>query len=298
MTQPRHVPALRRHIGMSSTIGPSRRLPLLLNGLAMSSLRTPLDLPRDRQDDDLFLVSISRRADDLILHLPGLPFVFARRINLLKSGLPLLAGMAIISPGRHARGGRRRLGVEANQYGGGRDRSVAFFGVTCCSRTGGSADASAGRDRRSLSQSASEGERSGSSIAPSFCSALRPLLWRLRGTDSGPRADGRRCKAQMSRRRCCCWLCAGPRPRSPCCYRRARVRRHERSLGPANGSRGLGVAVLAGVAAIALGLDTGFLTRVSLASTSSVEQALIDKVPGRASTIPRSFRRDEGDSNP
>ena len=40
--------------------------------------------------------------------------------------------------------------------------------------------------------------------------------------------------------------------------------------------RGLGVAVLAAVAAIALGVDTGFLTRVSLASTSAVEQRLID----------------------
>ena len=41
--------------------------------------------------------------------------------------------------------------------------------------------------------------------------------------------------------------------------------------------RGLGVAVLAAVVAIALGLDTGLLTRVSLASTSSIEQALVDK---------------------
>jgi len=42
--------------------------------------------------------------------------------------------------------------------------------------------------------------------------------------------------------------------------------------------RGLGVAVLAAVAAIALGLDTGFLTRVSLASTTAVEQRLIDQI--------------------
>ena len=41
--------------------------------------------------------------------------------------------------------------------------------------------------------------------------------------------------------------------------------------------RGLGVAVLAAVVAIALGLDTGLLTRVSLASTSSIEQTLVDK---------------------
>jgi thiol-disulfide isomerase/thioredoxin len=41
--------------------------------------------------------------------------------------------------------------------------------------------------------------------------------------------------------------------------------------------RVLGVLVLAGVAAIALGLDTGLLTRVSLAGTASVEQALLDR---------------------
>jgi thiol-disulfide isomerase/thioredoxin len=39
----------------------------------------------------------------------------------------------------------------------------------------------------------------------------------------------------------------------------------------------LGVAVLAGVVAIALGLDRGLLTRVSLASTSGLEQSLIDR---------------------
>ena len=66
--------------------------------------------------------------------------------------------------------------------------------------------------------------------------------------------------------------------------------------------RGLGVAVLAGVAAIALGLDTGLLTRVSLASTASVEQALIDKTkPHPAERFnnglsghERRFRRDDG----
>lgn len=42
--------------------------------------------------------------------------------------------------------------------------------------------------------------------------------------------------------------------------------------------RGLGVAVLAGVAAIALGLDTGFLTRISLENTASLEQRLLNKL--------------------
>jgi cytochrome c biogenesis protein CcdA/thiol-disulfide isomerase/thioredoxin len=41
--------------------------------------------------------------------------------------------------------------------------------------------------------------------------------------------------------------------------------------------RGLGVAVLAAVVAIASGVDTGFLTQISLASTTSVEQRLLDR---------------------
>ena len=42
--------------------------------------------------------------------------------------------------------------------------------------------------------------------------------------------------------------------------------------------RGLGVAVLAAVVAIGLGVDTGLLTRVSLASTAPIEQQLLDKL--------------------
>ncbi len=50
----------------------------------------------------------------------------------------------------------------------------------------------------------------------------------------------------------------------------------KRSLGAGEWvRRGLGVLVLGGVAAIALGLDTGVLTRVSLASTGSIEQRLV-----------------------
>ena len=48
----------------------------------------------------------------------------------------------------------------------------------------------------------------------------------------------------------------------------------KRSLGAGEWvRRGLGVAVLVGVAAIALGLDTGFLTRLSLAARRTLEQS-------------------------
>ncbi|MGV6875766.1 cytochrome c biogenesis protein DipZ [Pseudochelatococcus sp. B33] len=54
----------------------------------------------------------------------------------------------------------------------------------------------------------------------------------------------------------------------------------KRSLGAGEWiRRGLGAAVVAGVGAIALGLDTGFLARVSLASTTSIEQGLLDRFP-------------------
>lgn len=56
--------------------------------------------------------------------------------------------------------------------------------------------------------------------------------------------------------------------------------------------RALGVAVLAGVVAIALGLDRGVLTRVSLASTSGLEQSLIDRF--HASPQPQSDQKNPG----
>ncbi|GLQ46065.1 cytochrome C biogenesis protein DipZ [Dyella lipolytica] len=61
----------------------------------------------------------------------------------------------------------------------------------------------------------------------------------------------------------------------------------KRSLGAGEWVRRvLGVLVLAGVASIALGLDTGLLTRVSLASTGGIEQKLIDAVRPAAPAQP------------
>ena len=55
----------------------------------------------------------------------------------------------------------------------------------------------------------------------------------------------------------------------------------KRSLGAGEWvRRGLGVLVLVAVVAIALGLDTGLLTQVSLAGTSRIEQVLLDKAGG------------------
>lgn len=64
----------------------------------------------------------------------------------------------------------------------------------------------------------------------------------------------------------------------------------KRSLGAGEWiRRGLGAAVLAAVAAIVLGLDTGLLTRVSLAGTASIEHGLIDRLqpaPGQPAPLP------------
>ncbi|MFY0732030.1 cytochrome c biogenesis protein DipZ [Pseudomonas sp. NFX15] len=46
--------------------------------------------------------------------------------------------------------------------------------------------------------------------------------------------------------------------------------------------RGLGAAMLAGVAAIALGLDTGVLAGFSTASTGGIEQALVEQLSGKS----------------
>ncbi len=59
----------------------------------------------------------------------------------------------------------------------------------------------------------------------------------------------------------------------------------KRSLGVSERIRQiLGAAVLAGVAVIALGLDTGLLSRISYASTSSFEQAILDRLHGNPDT--------------
>jgi len=61
----------------------------------------------------------------------------------------------------------------------------------------------------------------------------------------------------------------------------------KRSLGAEEWIRqALGIAVLAGVVAVAFGLDRGILTRLSLASTSGIEQQLLDRFHPRPIKIP------------
>ncbi|HKE92727.1 MAG TPA: cytochrome c biogenesis protein DipZ [Povalibacter sp.] len=63
--------------------------------------------------------------------------------------------------------------------------------------------------------------------------------------------------------------------------------------------RGLGVAVLVAVVAIALGWDTGVLTRLSLASTGRIEQSLLDRLPAQTmASGDQSMRMMSGTSEP
>jgi cytochrome c biogenesis protein CcdA/thiol-disulfide isomerase/thioredoxin len=63
----------------------------------------------------------------------------------------------------------------------------------------------------------------------------------------------------------------------------------KRSLGVGHRIRqGLGAAVLAGVAAITLGLDTGLLTRLSYASTAGIEQSLLERFDSNSETASTS----------
>jgi cytochrome c biogenesis protein CcdA/thiol-disulfide isomerase/thioredoxin len=59
--------------------------------------------------------------------------------------------------------------------------------------------------------------------------------------------------------------------------------------------RAAGAAVLVGVGAIALGLDTGLLARLSVGTTSALEQALVDRIkPGKPQPEPVVLREDAG----
>jgi cytochrome c biogenesis protein CcdA/thiol-disulfide isomerase/thioredoxin len=221
--------------------------------------------------------------------LPVLPFVFARADQpFVKSGLPLLLGMAITFAGvatLAAVGGG--WAVQANQYG--RFAAIvllALFGVTLlfpelADRLTRPLVALGGR----LSQKADDPNRSGSSFGPSFLLGIATgLLWApcagpiLGLVLTGAALQG--ANVQTSLLLLAYAAGAATSLALALLIGGSVFKAMKRSLGAGEWiRRGLGVAVLCGVVAIAFGLDTGFLTRVSLANTASVEQTLIDKVP-------------------
>jgi cytochrome c biogenesis protein CcdA/thiol-disulfide isomerase/thioredoxin len=220
--------------------------------------------------------------------LPVLPFVFTRADQpFVRSGLPLLIGMAITFAGvatLAAVGGG--WAVEANQYG--RIAALlllALFGTALLFPAIGDRLArplvAAGAR---LSQAAQEGNRPGSTIWPSFLLGIATgLLWApcagpiLGLVLTGAALQGANIWTTLllfsfaagAATALAAALLVGGRVFS--------AMKH--SLGAGEWiRRGLGIAVLGGVVAIALGLDTGLLAQISLASTSTFEQALLDKI--------------------
>uniref|UniRef100_A0A9E7ZPK6 Cytochrome c biogenesis protein DipZ n=1 Tax=Bosea sp. NBC_00436 TaxID=2969620 RepID=A0A9E7ZPK6_9HYPH len=228
--------------------------------------------------------------------LPVLPFVFARAgQSFLRSTLPMLLGMALAFAAvatLAAVGGN--WAVEANQYG--RFAALvllALFGLALlfpalADRFAGPLVALGGR----LSDAAARQGGGSGAILPSVLLGLATgLLWApcagpilgliltgaaLQGANIGTSllllayAAGAATSLAIA-------LLAGGRV----------FALMKRSLGTGEWLRRIGgVAVLAAVTAIALGLDTGFLTRLSLAGTNAVEQRLLDRFDMAAAPPP------------
>jgi cytochrome c biogenesis protein CcdA/thiol-disulfide isomerase/thioredoxin len=217
--------------------------------------------------------------------LPVLPFVFARADQpFRKSGLPLLAGMAITFAGFAA---IATVGgawvVRANSYG----RMVslvvlAVFGLTLLW------PALAERLSRPFVRLGSRlSQPAGSEPNPSMLRSLllgvaTGLLWApCAGPILGLILTGAALEGASERSAFLLLAYAAGAATSLAIALLAGGRVFaalKRSLGAEVWIRSaLGVAVLIGVAAIALGLDRGLLTQISLASTSGVEQSLIDR---------------------
>jgi cytochrome c biogenesis protein CcdA/thiol-disulfide isomerase/thioredoxin len=220
--------------------------------------------------------------------LPVLPFVFANAgQSFRKSGLPLLLGMAVTFAGfaaLAATGGAWI--VSANQYG--RTLSLvvlAIFGLTLLWPA--LADWLS-RPFVQLGSRLSQASDSGGATAPSpFRSVLlgvaTGLLWApCAGPILGLILTGAALQAGHARSAFLLLAYAAGAATSLAVALLAGGRVFaalKRSLGAEAWIRGvLGVAVLVGVAAIALGFDRGVLTQVSLASTSGLEQGLINKL--------------------
>jgi cytochrome c biogenesis protein CcdA/thiol-disulfide isomerase/thioredoxin len=218
--------------------------------------------------------------------LPVLPFVFARADQpFRKSGLPLLAGMAITFAGFAA---IATVGgawvVRANRYGRVASLIVlAVFGLTLLW------PALADRLSRPFVRLGSRlSQPSGSDSNPRpFRSLLlgiaTGLLWApCAGPILGLILTGAALEGASSRSALLLLAYAAGAATSLAVALLAGGRVFaalKRSLGAEVWIRSiLGVAVLAGVAAIAFGLDRGLLTQISLASTSGVEQSLIDRL--------------------
>ncbi|MBY0383198.1 MAG: cytochrome c biogenesis protein DipZ [Xanthobacteraceae bacterium] len=224
--------------------------------------------------------------------LPVLPFVFARADRpFMRSGLPLLVGMAltfaIIATLAAVAGG---WAVAANEYG----RIVAlvllaFFGVTLLfpvlsDRLTRPLVALGNR----LSQSADTTEN-GSVVSSLLLGVATGLLWApcagpvLGLILTGAALQGANVQTTLL---LLAYACGAATSLALALVVGGRVfAAMKSSLGAGEWvRRGLGAAVLIAVVAIGLGADTGYLSNLSLAQTSSLEQALLDKLNPKSTT--------------
>jgi cytochrome c biogenesis protein CcdA/thiol-disulfide isomerase/thioredoxin len=223
--------------------------------------------------------------------LPVLPFVFAKADQpFRRTGLPLLAGMAFtfaaFAAVATAGGG---WVVRANQYG--RDASLAvlaIFGLTLLW------PALADRLSRpfvrlgsNLANSSGSGGANPSLIRSLLLGVATGLLWApCAGPILGLILTGAAIEGSNTRTLFLLLAYAAGAATSLAVALLAGGRVFaalKRGFGAEVWIRRvLGVAVLAGVAVIALGLDRGLLTNISLASTSGVEQSLLDRFQPKA----------------
>jgi len=219
--------------------------------------------------------------------LPVLPFVFARADQpFVRSGLPLLLGMALTFAGvatLAAVGGG--WVVQANGLG----RIVAMailalFGLlllfpSLADRATRPLVAMGAR----LSEAAAPGNRSGGTFATSFLLGIATgLLWApCAGPILGLLLTGAALKGASVQTSLLLLAYAAGAASSLALALLVGGRVFtgmKRSLKAGEWIRRvLGAAVIAGVVAIGLGLDTGLLSRLSTASTASIEQGLLDR---------------------
>jgi cytochrome c biogenesis protein CcdA/thiol-disulfide isomerase/thioredoxin len=227
--------------------------------------------------------------------LPVLPFVFARADRpFLRSGLPMLIGMAAtfaaVATLAAVAGG---WAIEANQYG--RSAAIVLLGLFGLSLLlPGLADRVARpfvAFGARLSETAERGTvRGGATVFPSLLlGAATGFLWApCAGPVLGLILTGAALQGASIETSLLLLTFAAGAVTSLALAVLAGGKvfaAMKRSLGAGEWvRRGLGVAVLAAVVAITMGLDTGFLTRISSASTAWLEQAMLDRFKPESKT--------------